>query len=142
MSPPPEPEQAADTGGNMFTRKYGPLPGWAWLLITAAAFYAFSKYRSSKQAQTTQTTTGTQQPNVLTSNLVGVQEPVPTLAGTYQVSVQPAQNIYTQPGSGSTQGVATPNVPSGQLSGTNTTTTNANGTAAVAQPQTQGSPSG
>lgn len=141
MSPPPEPQQAAESGGNMFTRKYGPIPGWGWILLAIAGVYLYSKYQQSKQsATTTTTTTGTAQPNALTSNLVGVAEPVPTLAGTYQVSVQPASGITDTTGNTSTQGVATPSPPSGQLTGQNTTTSNANSTAQVTQPQTATGP--
>lgn len=129
----------ADTGGNMFTRRYGPLPGWAWILITFAIVYVFLKWRSRKQAPTTTTGTGTGTgtgtSNALSSNLVGVQEPVPTLAGTYTVSVQPAQSLYSSTTPNSTQGVATPTPSSGSLFGTKTTTANANNTANV-QPQT------
>lgn len=106
--------------GNMFTRRYGPLPGWGWLVITFALVFLYMKWKSGKTQKTgttigTGTSTGSS--NALTSNLVGVQEPVPTLAGTYQVSVQPAQDIYTNTSNSSTQGISGSgqNVPASNL---------------------------
>lgn len=48
-------------GGNVFTRKLGPLPMWVWLLISAAVVlgYAYWKNRQQAAQATTQTATGT-----------------------------------------------------------------------------------
>lgn len=133
-------------GGNFFTQKYGPLPGWAWIIVTFALVYIYMKYKSSKSStSTTTTTTGTGTStgtsNALTSNLVGVEEPVPVLNGTYQISVTPENSpssVNTSVGSTSTQGFGQGQPAAGSLNGTETSSNNAAPTISV-QPQTQSS---
>lgn len=138
---PPQP-QPQPSGENFLTRKYGPLPAWGWLVGTIVVVYIFLRMRSSGQQQATGTTgtTTAGAPNALTSNLVGVAQPTPTLDGTYQVTVSPSNApspVYAQTGSSSTQGMPSgSSPPSGSLTGTSTTSTNANQTTQV-QPQTQ-----
>lgn len=122
MSPPPEPEEPSPTGG-FLTAKYGPLPAWAWGLAALVIAFLYLKYKQNKsspttgtQATGTGTTTGTS--NALSSNLVGVSEPTPVLDGTYQVTVQPSVDAYSnsQTTTGmSTQGLANGSPPSGTL---------------------------
>jgi hypothetical protein len=116
------PETPPSGGGNFLTQKYGPLPGWSWLLITVISVFIFLKMRSSKQSSTTGTTTGgtntTGTNTALSSNLVAFQEPVPTLNGTYQVQVTPENapnSIYATTPNTSTQGVTPSSPPTGAL---------------------------
>src|SRR5215471_7316402 len=116
---PPEP--VPSTGGNFLTQKYGPLPGWGWLLITVVVVFVVLKMRSSKQSTTGTTTGGTSATGTntaLSSNLVAFQEPVPTLSGSYQVQVTPENapnSIYASTQNSSTQGTVTGKVPSGEM---------------------------
>ena len=45
-------------GGNMFTRKMGPLPMWAWMIIGVAAAYLGYRYYQSKSGTATTASTG------------------------------------------------------------------------------------
>lgn len=128
---------------NFLTRKYGPLPGWAWGLGTVVLVYLYLRVKGGSASTTSTTGTGTSTgtSNALSSNLVAVAEPQPVLDGTYQVSVQPAVDTYSnnQTTSGSsTQGVTGTATPSGVLTGADTTSANATQTTQV-QPQTQSS---
>lgn len=115
-----------ETIGQTLTRPAGPLPMWAWFAIGVLLLFLYLRYRSNQQAST-QTTTqgmgaGTGTNTALTSNLVGVNEAVPSLAGTYQVTVQPgggAQSINTTTTPNSNQGLANPSPPADTLYGTN-----------------------
>lgn len=146
-----EPIESSD--GNFITQKYGPLPGWAWVLITVLVVYLYLRYRQNKTASTTTTTgtgTSTGTSNALTSNLVGVEQPVPVLDGTYQVQVTPENSpssINSTTANNSTQGVATSSPPSGSLTGTDQAnnaaqTTNVQPQTQPSSPQTQTGPVG
>lgn len=37
-------------GGNMVTRKYGPLPGYAWVGVSAGVVFLYLRHRASSQA--------------------------------------------------------------------------------------------
>ena len=65
--------------GEALTRKYGPLPGWAWGLIIAIAAYAFLYY---KKKQAAAAAAAAQQQQGLSSNLGTV--PVSNLTTTAQ----------------------------------------------------------
>lgn len=54
-SPGPAVKAGAKGGGNVLTRKIGPLPGWAWAAVALGGFY-FYKYRKAAAASTTATT--------------------------------------------------------------------------------------
>lgn len=45
------------SGGNALTKKYGPLPGWAWALVAGVGVYVVVRYIKGKKAATTSTTT-------------------------------------------------------------------------------------
>lgn len=45
-----DPQQATGGGGNMLTRKLGPLPTWGWLAIVTVLFAAYYLYQKHKQA--------------------------------------------------------------------------------------------
>jgi hypothetical protein len=58
MSMPQEPS----TGGNIFTRKLGPLPMWAWMavaLVLAIAYYLYKKHTTAAASSATSNTSGT-----------------------------------------------------------------------------------
>jgi hypothetical protein len=58
----PNPPTKPSGGGNVFQRKVGPLPMWAWMsiaLVAAVAFYAIRKGKGSTS------TTGTQSPSTV-----------------------------------------------------------------------------
>lgn len=46
----PTPPRKGKGGGNVLTRKYGPLPGYAWAGITAGIVYLYIKHRQSTAA--------------------------------------------------------------------------------------------
>lgn len=43
---------AGDQVKNILTRKFGPLPGWAWLVIAAGAYFVYSRYISPSTTST------------------------------------------------------------------------------------------
>ena len=45
---PPTPAPAK--GGNILTRKFGPLPGWAWAAIGVAGFFIYKQRKASEAA--------------------------------------------------------------------------------------------
>ena len=50
---------APKAGGNFFTKKYGPLPGWGWLALAATGGVVFIWYRNRKAAAAATTTSAT-----------------------------------------------------------------------------------
>lgn len=54
---PAAPPRAAG-GGNILTRKIGPIPGWGWLVIVAAGTGLFIWWRSKKSSSSSSSTTG------------------------------------------------------------------------------------
>jgi hypothetical protein len=46
-------------GGDFFSRKYGPLPGWGWALLAAGGALAFFWWRSRESKASTSSTTST-----------------------------------------------------------------------------------
>lgn len=51
MAPPPAHDPTVKTGpGNVFTRKVGPLPGWAWVAIAAAGIFVVMRMRANSTA--------------------------------------------------------------------------------------------
>lgn len=55
---PPPPRSSE--GGDVFSKKYGPLPGWGWTLLAAGAGVAYILYRKYKSAQAAATTASAQ----------------------------------------------------------------------------------
>jgi hypothetical protein len=56
------PEQPSSSGGNVFTRKLGPLPMWAWMaiaLVLAIAYYLYKKKSAASAASATGASSGT-----------------------------------------------------------------------------------
>jgi hypothetical protein len=56
-SPAPAVKAGAKGGGNVLTKKLGPLPGWAWAALGVGAFYLWKKHEASSAASTTAATT-------------------------------------------------------------------------------------
>ena len=57
-APPPAPAGKQGKGkGNVLTRKLGPLPGWAWILVGGGAYYLYTRYKASQTASTASTAT-------------------------------------------------------------------------------------
>ena len=57
----PEPVKGPSSGGNVFTRKVGPLPMWAWMaiaLLIALFYYLYKKSKSSSSASNSATGSG------------------------------------------------------------------------------------
>lgn len=46
-------------GGNVLTKKLGPLPGWAWVLAAVGGYYLYKKRQAAAAASTTGTTAAT-----------------------------------------------------------------------------------
>lgn len=90
---------------DVITRKYGPLPGWAWLLIVAGIAYFYLEYRKKKQAstaaaqQTQQTGTNSSTPNVPVSNLTTAAQPMPIQLGDTFVDTGTGSGVSTTSGS-------------------------------------------
>jgi len=83
---PPAPTAAAPAQGkgkgNLFTRKLGPLPMWAWLAIGVAVILGFAYYKSKTSAASSQdqTATGTdasQVPQFVNQTFTTVTPPTP-----------------------------------------------------------------
>lgn len=109
MAPEAPPAPTAATGrpakqGNIFTRKLGPLPMWAWLLIGIALILGFVYYRSKTSAASpSQTPTGTdasQVPQFVNQTYTTVQPP----STTGQIESFPPIPTGTGSGSGGTGG--------------------------------------
>ena len=45
----------APAGGNLLTRKIGPLPGWGWLAVTAVLGYLYFKHKQAAAPASTDT---------------------------------------------------------------------------------------
>lgn len=60
------------SGDNIFTRKLGPLPGWAWVLVGVGVIYGYEKLSNkSSTSSTTQGQQGGQAGTVPMSNAAG-----------------------------------------------------------------------
>lgn len=90
------------------SRKFGPLPAWAWFIIAAGALYFYRKYQANNA-----TTSGTG---------TGSVAPVTPVPGTGEQVLEPGESIYdptagtlqTAPGGGGTDGNGNP-IDYGQL---------------------------
>jgi len=80
---------APEQGGNILTRKMGPLPIWAWAGIALVAVYLYRRYSGAASAATTTTAASTTQPT----------ETLQTAGGTYTGPVGGAPGAVTNPSS-------------------------------------------
>ena len=83
---PPRSQNKRTSGGNVFTRKIGPLPMWAWLAIVSAVIlgYAWYKNRQSGSSTASQSSTAnaSQVPQFVNQTYTTVQPPTdPITAG-------------------------------------------------------------
>lgn len=60
MSEQPVNAPRSSSGGNVWTKKYGVLPLWAWMAILMVLVLMYSLYKKSKSGSNTTTGTGTQ----------------------------------------------------------------------------------
>lgn len=101
MAPPQKAQ-----GGNLLTRKIGPLPGWGWLAVALVAYYLYKK-TTGGGGSTTTSTAGTTPP-VATITLPGgysYSGPASGAASFQQAAQAPASSpgqgtTGTSPGSG------------------------------------------
>lgn len=108
---PPPPAGA----GSFFTRKLGPLPMWAWMLVALVAVYAVVSWRNAHSGATTQPDT---------SSLPANTDPAPITQFYDYVTVTspeqpPAGGRTDAPGGSPSTGSATP--PAGGSGGSGTT---------------------
>ena len=82
-------KSTAAGGGNILTKKMGPLPGWGWLVVFGVAYYLYKKY---KAGSTTAATTA--------APLATPTETLQTAGGTYTGPVGGAPGSVTNPGGG------------------------------------------
>src|ERR1700678_3366150 len=68
-SPAPAAKAGAKGGGNVLTKKLGPLPGWAWAALGVGAFYLWKKHEASTAAAASTATDATAQPSLPTSDV-------------------------------------------------------------------------
>jgi hypothetical protein len=61
------PAKAVKGGGNVLTKKFGPLPGWAWAGLGVLGFYIY-KQRKASEASTAAATTATPAADLPTSD--------------------------------------------------------------------------
>lgn len=78
MAPPPAPQQQAGQpqGGNMLTRKVGPLATWIWLVIItvlAVGYYLYEKNKSGSSSSTAaaDSVNASQVPDYIVQNYIG-----------------------------------------------------------------------
>lgn len=78
--------EAPQESGNVFTRKIGPMPMWAWVAIISAALigYAFYKNKQSSAASTSATSPDTTPPQI----------------DQFQLNMPPVQTTVTPPAPG------------------------------------------
>ena len=62
-------------GGNLLTRKVGPLPGWAWGALTVGGVYLFIRWRAAKGTAATSTVDQASQAADSASTGAGVGDP-------------------------------------------------------------------
>jgi len=80
---------------NFLTKKYGPLPGWAWGLIVAGAAYFYLSYRKKQAAAAAAAAQANSQGvssnlgNVPVSNLTTAAQPMPIQLGDTFVTTPP-----------------------------------------------------
>ena len=85
----PERSATAGRGGNVFTRKIGPLPMWGWVAIVGGAILAWAYYKNRTAGSTTSSTSATgtdasQIPQFINQTYVTTSPPVsqpPTVGG-------------------------------------------------------------
>jgi len=58
----PAPAPAPKGGGNILTRKIGPLPGWAWAAVAVGGYLIYRQRKAAQAASTTAATTSTASP--------------------------------------------------------------------------------
>lgn len=107
----------------ILTRRIGPLPGWAWLLIVAGVAYLYMRMRSSSQANAAaqQQASGTSSNlgTVPVSNLTTAAQPMPVQLGDtfvnsttpVTVNASPSTTINNPPPSSTLQPAPTPAPP-------------------------------
>lgn len=88
-------------GGGFFSRKYGPLPGWAWATLAAGGALAWFWWKNRQASQASDTGSNTDLADLGTSQadadqLASLQDEIDALQG------QVATENTTGPGSGST----------------------------------------
>jgi Domain of unknown function (DUF4214) len=98
-------------GGNIFTRHYGPLPGWGWLAVVAGAGLVFYLYKQGQSASSTTSNVAGATPasaansggytsSPIASSLQGLQSSIGDLTNSVNqlpTSGQIAQTISTTP---------------------------------------------
>jgi hypothetical protein len=84
-APAAAPAAPAKQGGNVFTRKIGPMPMWAWVAIISVILIGYAYYRNKQSAAAAATTaTGTdasQVPQFVNQTYTSVTPPVAGPAG-------------------------------------------------------------
>lgn len=88
--PGPAVKAAGKGGGNVLTKKIGPLPGWAWAGIALGGFY-FYRYRKAQAAASSSATTATPAASLPTSD-----------------TTAPSGYAYQGPGTGGSQSAGGP----------------------------------
>jgi hypothetical protein len=92
-------------GSGLFSRKYGPLPGWAWATLAAGGALAWFWWRNRQSSQASDTSDTTDEADLGTSQadsdqLASLQDEIAALQG--------AVATQQTTGAGSTTGTTTP----------------------------------
>lgn len=69
QKPPPPSSRQTSGSGSLLTQKYGPLPGWGWLVIVVAGFYLWNKVRGGSSSGTTTASGGAAGQTPVTASL-------------------------------------------------------------------------
>ena len=106
------PAAPAAPKGNVFTRKYGPLPGWGWMLLAAAGVGGYLWWRNHQSASasasttagTTTDTSGTTDTTDYADQIATLQAEIAQLQGAASTTTTGAGTTTTGTGSGSGTG--------------------------------------